>query len=87
MGVVRRLGQRGERPDAAGDLLGGLALGRKMAGDMVPGSRFAIALRHYGLRALKYHPRKERVIERVTRPLHEAASAIALRDDDPVGVR
>jgi 2-polyprenyl-6-methoxyphenol hydroxylase-like FAD-dependent oxidoreductase len=57
-----------------------LAFGRKMAGDMVPGGRFKIAIRNYGMRTLKYHPRKERVIERVLRPLHEAANAIELRD-------
>ena len=63
-----------------------LAFGRKMAADMVPGGRLAIALRHYGMRTLKYHPRKERVIERVLRPLHEAANAIALRDYDTIEV-
>jgi 2-polyprenyl-6-methoxyphenol hydroxylase-like FAD-dependent oxidoreductase len=64
-----------------------LALGRKMAGDMVPGARWKIALRNYGMRTLKYHPRKEQVIERVLRPLHEAANAIELRDYDAVAVR
>jgi 2-polyprenyl-6-methoxyphenol hydroxylase-like FAD-dependent oxidoreductase len=57
-----------------------LAFGRKMAGDMVPGGRLTIAVRNYGMRTLKYRPRKEQVIERVLRPLHEAANAIALRD-------
>jgi hypothetical protein len=47
---------------------------------MVPGGRVKIALRNYGMRTLKYHPRKEQVIERVLRPLHEAANAIELRD-------
>ena len=64
-----------------------LTLGRKMAGDMVPGARWKIALRKYGMRTLKYHPRKEQVIERVLRPLHEAANAIELRDYDAVAVR
>jgi 2-polyprenyl-6-methoxyphenol hydroxylase-like FAD-dependent oxidoreductase len=64
-----------------------LTLGRKMAGDMVPGARWKIALRNYGMRTLKYHPRKEQVIERVLRPLHEAANAIELRDYDAVAVR
>jgi 2-polyprenyl-6-methoxyphenol hydroxylase-like FAD-dependent oxidoreductase len=64
-----------------------LTLGRKMAGDMVPNARWKIALRNYGMRTLKYHPRKERVIERVLRPLHEAANAIELRDYDAVAVR
>ena len=54
------------------------AFGRKMAKDMAPGSRFAIAFRNYGMRTLKYHPRKERVIDRVLRPMHEAANAIAI---------
>jgi 2-polyprenyl-6-methoxyphenol hydroxylase-like FAD-dependent oxidoreductase len=56
-----------------------LAFGRKMARDMVPGGRFQIAFRNYGMRTLKYHPRKEQVIERVLRPLREAANAIELR--------
>jgi 2-polyprenyl-6-methoxyphenol hydroxylase-like FAD-dependent oxidoreductase len=57
-----------------------VAFGKKMARDMVPGGRLSIALRNYGMRTLKYHPRKEQVIERVLRPLHEAANAIELRD-------
>jgi 2-polyprenyl-6-methoxyphenol hydroxylase-like FAD-dependent oxidoreductase len=55
-----------------------LAFGRRMAGEMVPGSRLAIAARTYGMRTLKYHPFKRQIIERVTRPLHEAAAAIEL---------
>jgi len=55
-----------------------LAFGRKMAKDMVPGGRLQIAVRNYGMRTLKFHPRKERVIERVLRPLHEAANAITI---------
>jgi 2-polyprenyl-6-methoxyphenol hydroxylase-like FAD-dependent oxidoreductase len=55
-----------------------LEFGRKMAGDMVPGGRFALAIRHYGLRTLRYHPAKRQMIERITRPLHEAANAIEL---------
>jgi hypothetical protein len=35
-------------------------------------------LRNYGLRPLKYHPRREQVIDRVLRPLHEAANAITI---------
>lgn len=61
-----------------------LGFGRKMARDMVPAGRFSVALRHYGMRSLKYHPRKHQVIERVTRPLHEAANAIQL--PAPAGV-
>lgn len=64
-----------------------LAFGRRMAAGMVPGGRLTIAVRNYGMRTLRYHPRKERVIERVLRPLHEAANAIVLRDYDPVGAR
>ncbi|MEV6350543.1 FAD-dependent monooxygenase [Actinoplanes sp. NPDC051851] len=52
--------------------------GRKMVGDMVPGGRFAIAVRNYGMRTLRFHPRKEQVIERVLAPLHEAANAITI---------
>lgn len=63
-----------------------LALGRKMAGDMVPTARWKIAVRNYGLRTLKYHPLKRQLLERVLRPLHEAANAIELRDYDAVAV-
>jgi 2-polyprenyl-6-methoxyphenol hydroxylase-like FAD-dependent oxidoreductase len=55
-----------------------LAFGRKMARDMVPTGRLAIAFRNYGMRTLKYHPRKEQVIEKVLAPLHEAARAITI---------
>jgi 2-polyprenyl-6-methoxyphenol hydroxylase-like FAD-dependent oxidoreductase len=55
-----------------------LAFGRKMAKDMVPGSRLAIGFRNYGMRTLKFHPRKEQVIDKVLAPMHEAASAIAI---------
>jgi 2-polyprenyl-6-methoxyphenol hydroxylase-like FAD-dependent oxidoreductase len=55
-----------------------LALGRKMVKEMVPGSRLAIAFRSYGMRTLKYHPRKEQLIEKVLAPMYEAANAIAL---------
>jgi 2-polyprenyl-6-methoxyphenol hydroxylase-like FAD-dependent oxidoreductase len=55
-----------------------LAFGVKMAGDMVPGGRFSLAVRNYGMRTLKYHPLKRQIIERVTRPLHDAANAIEL---------
>ncbi|MEU4240345.1 FAD-dependent monooxygenase [Actinoplanes sp. NPDC026619] len=55
-----------------------MAFGRKMAKDMVPGGRFQIAFRNYGMRTLKYHPRKEQVIDKVLAPMHEAANAIAL---------
>jgi 2-polyprenyl-6-methoxyphenol hydroxylase-like FAD-dependent oxidoreductase len=55
-----------------------LAFGRKMAKDMVPGGRLAIAFRTYGMRTLKYHPRKEQVIDKILAPMHEAANAITL---------
>ncbi|MGW4948309.1 FAD-dependent monooxygenase [Actinoplanes sp. NPDC004185] len=55
-----------------------LAFGVKMAGDMVPGGRLSLAVRNYGMRTLKYHPLKRQIIERVTRPLHDAANAIEL---------
>jgi 2-polyprenyl-6-methoxyphenol hydroxylase-like FAD-dependent oxidoreductase len=55
-----------------------MAFGRKMAKDMVPGGRLAIALRSYGMRTLKYHPRKEQVIDKVLAPMYEAANAISL---------
>ena len=45
---------------------------------MVPRSAWRIAVQNYGMRTLKYHPRRERVIERVLRPLHEAANAITI---------
>ncbi|XVV10493.1 FAD-dependent monooxygenase [Actinoplanes sp. CA-131856] len=55
-----------------------MAFGRRMIKDMVPGGRLNIAFRNYGMRTLKYHPRKEQVIERVLAPLREAAGAIAI---------
>ncbi|GIF17540.1 2-polyprenyl-6-methoxyphenol hydroxylase-like FAD-dependent oxidoreductase [Actinoplanes tereljensis] len=55
-----------------------MAFGRKMAKDMVPGGRLSIAFRNYGMRTLKFHPRKEQVIDKVLAPMHEAANAIAL---------
>jgi 2-polyprenyl-6-methoxyphenol hydroxylase-like FAD-dependent oxidoreductase len=55
-----------------------LAFGRKMAKDMVPGSRLAIGFRNYGMRTLRFHPRKEQVIDKVLAPMHEAANAIAI---------
>jgi 2-polyprenyl-6-methoxyphenol hydroxylase-like FAD-dependent oxidoreductase len=55
-----------------------LAFGRKMAKDMVPGGRLSIAFRNYGMRTLKYHPRKEQMIDRILAPMHEAANAITI---------
>jgi 2-polyprenyl-6-methoxyphenol hydroxylase-like FAD-dependent oxidoreductase len=55
-----------------------LAFGRKMAKEMVPGGRLSIAFRNYGMRTLKYHPRKEQMIDRILAPMHEAANAIAI---------
>ena len=54
-----------------------MAFGRKMARDMVPG-RLSIAFRTYGMKTLKYHPRKEQVIDKVLAPMLEAANAIQL---------
>ncbi|MEV6595970.1 FAD-dependent monooxygenase [Actinoplanes sp. NPDC051346] len=53
-------------------------LGRAMARDMVPGDRWQLAVRHHGLRTLRYNPWKRQIIERVTRPLRQAANAIEL---------
>jgi 2-polyprenyl-6-methoxyphenol hydroxylase-like FAD-dependent oxidoreductase len=55
-----------------------MAIGKKMAKDMVPGGRLAIAFRSYGMRTLKYHPRKEQMIDKILAPMHEAANAIDL---------
>ncbi|MEV6846909.1 FAD-dependent monooxygenase [Actinoplanes sp. NPDC051411] len=55
-----------------------MAFGRKMAKDMVPGGRLSIAVRSYGMRTLKYHPRKEQVIDRILAPMLDAANAIEL---------
>jgi 2-polyprenyl-6-methoxyphenol hydroxylase-like FAD-dependent oxidoreductase len=55
-----------------------MAFGRKMAKDMVPGGRFSIAFRSYGMRTLKYHPRKEQMIDKILSPMLEAANAIDL---------
>ncbi|BBH63632.1 FAD-dependent oxidoreductase [Actinoplanes sp. OR16] len=55
-----------------------LIFGRKMAKDMVPGSRLAIGFRNYGMRTLRFHPRKEQVIDKVLAPMHEAANAITI---------
>jgi 2-polyprenyl-6-methoxyphenol hydroxylase-like FAD-dependent oxidoreductase len=54
-----------------------MAFGRSMAKDMVPG-RLAIAFRTYGMKTLKYHPRKEQVIDKFLTPMLEAANAIQL---------
>jgi 2-polyprenyl-6-methoxyphenol hydroxylase-like FAD-dependent oxidoreductase len=55
-----------------------LALGRKMVGDMVPGGRWQLALRNYGMRTLRFNPARRQIIEAVTRPVHAAANAIEL---------
>ncbi len=55
-----------------------LAFGRKMVKDMVPGGRLTIAFRNYGMRTLKFHPQKEKVIDKVLAPMHEAANAITI---------
>jgi 2-polyprenyl-6-methoxyphenol hydroxylase-like FAD-dependent oxidoreductase len=53
-------------------------LGRKMAGDMVPGGRVKVALMHHAMRTLRFNPWKRQIIEQVTRPVHLAANAIEL---------
>ncbi|MEV6301665.1 FAD-dependent monooxygenase [Actinoplanes sp. NPDC051861] len=55
-----------------------MTFGRKMAKDMVPASRLSIAFRNYGMRTLRFHPRKEQVIDRVLAPMYAAANAIAI---------
>jgi hypothetical protein len=45
---------------------------------MVPSGRLSLAFRNHGLRTLKYQPLKRQIIERVTRPLSDAANAIEL---------
>ena len=55
-----------------------MAFGRRMAADMVPGSRLAIAVRNYGMRTLRFHPRKEQVIGKYLAPMYEAADALAI---------
>ncbi|WP_306206648.1 FAD-dependent monooxygenase [Actinoplanes sp. RD1] len=55
-----------------------LAYGRKMAGDMVPGGRWSLAFRNYGMRTLRFNPWKRQIIDQVTKPLHVAANAVDL---------
>ncbi|MEU4688522.1 FAD-dependent monooxygenase [Actinoplanes sp. NPDC023714] len=55
-----------------------MAFGRRMVRDMVPASRLAIGFRNYGMRTLRFHPRKEQVIDKVLAPMHEAANAITI---------
>ncbi|MEU4558141.1 hypothetical protein AB0F72_07120 [Actinoplanes sp. NPDC023936] len=44
----------------------------------MPSSRLAIGFRNYGMRTLRFHPRKEQVIDKVLAPMHEAANAITI---------
>jgi 2-polyprenyl-6-methoxyphenol hydroxylase-like FAD-dependent oxidoreductase len=55
-----------------------LALGKKMAGQMVPGGRTSIAMRNYAMRTLRFNPWKRQIIETVTKPIHQAAAAVEL---------
>ena len=55
-----------------------LALGKKMAGQMVPGGRMSIAMRNYAMRTLRFNPWKRQIIETVTKPIHQAAAAVEL---------
>jgi 2-polyprenyl-6-methoxyphenol hydroxylase-like FAD-dependent oxidoreductase len=53
-------------------------LGRKMAGQMVPGGRTSIALRNYAMRTLRLNPWHKQIIASATRPIFEAANALTL---------
>jgi 2-polyprenyl-6-methoxyphenol hydroxylase-like FAD-dependent oxidoreductase len=55
-----------------------LAFGVKMAAEMVPGSRWQVALRNYAMRTMRLNPFAPAIIERMLRPLHVAANAIDL---------
>jgi 2-polyprenyl-6-methoxyphenol hydroxylase-like FAD-dependent oxidoreductase len=55
-----------------------LTLGKKLAGQMVPGGRASIAMRNYAMRTLRFNPWHRQIIESVTKPIHEAAAAVEL---------
>lgn len=55
-----------------------LALGRKMAGQMVPGGRLSIAMRNYAMRTLRLNPWHKQIIASVNKPIFEAANALTL---------
>jgi hypothetical protein len=55
-----------------------LAWGRTMAADMVPATRWQVGLRNHAMRTLRFNPLRGRIIERMLRPLHEAANGIDL---------
>ncbi|GLY96007.1 FAD-dependent oxidoreductase [Actinoplanes sp. NBRC 103695] len=55
-----------------------IALGRKMAGQMVPGGRVSIAMRNYAMRTLRLNPWHRQIIASVNKPIFEAANAIEL---------
>ncbi len=55
-----------------------LAFGRAMARDMVPGTRAQIRLREVGMRTMRFNPFAGRLMQRMLRPMHEAADAIDL---------
>jgi 2-polyprenyl-6-methoxyphenol hydroxylase-like FAD-dependent oxidoreductase len=57
-----------------------LSLGQKMTRQMLPRSRRQLWLRNQALRTLPYLPWKGLATSRLTRPLHQAANAIALKD-------
>lgn len=62
-----------------------LALGRKMAGQMVPGGRMSIAMRNYAMRTLRLNPWHRQIIAAVNKPIAEAANAITLpAEESPV---
>jgi hypothetical protein len=49
-----------------------------MAGDMVPATRWQVGVRNYAMRTLRFNPFRGRIIEKMLRPLHEAANGIDL---------
>ncbi|MEV7626628.1 FAD-dependent monooxygenase [Actinoplanes sp. NPDC089786] len=59
-----------------------LALGRKMAGQMVPGGRLSIAMRNYAMRTLRLNPWHKQIIASVNKPIFEAANALTLPDEE-----
>ena len=56
----------------------GRAIRRVFRKGFVGKVRRTSVVRHYGMRTLKYHPRKEQVIEKFLAPMLDAANAIRL---------
>ncbi|MFG1609944.1 FAD-dependent monooxygenase [Actinoplanes sp. NPDC049265] len=62
-----------------------IEVGRKMAGQMVPGGRFSIAMRNYAMRTLHLNPWNKQIIASATKPIFVAANALKLpAEDQPV---